>query len=159
MDPPLHGDRNVGNRDFEQHLMDLALLNPAAGRDLFRSGVADHIQLIRLATETLEVPAYVSHTGDSIAFQGRRLTFVGHSLGAQYGAQLLAAEPRVRSAVLSAAGGGLVAALLSRKPTGTCSNAPMRTQSTFRPHLKRLRIEWRDIPIVRYWPGYPAKRC
>jgi predicted esterase len=118
MDNPLHGARAVGDRSFEEHLRNLALWNPGAGRDLFRAGALDHAQLVRLATTGLTVPAEVTPSGEPVRLDTRRLGFVGHSLGAQYGALLLAMEPEVRAAVLSAAGGGFTTALLFREVAG-----------------------------------------
>lgn len=117
MDNPMNGARDPTGGDFVEYLIDLALqhMNVAAGRDMYRHGIADQVQLLRLAAGGLEVPAELSHTGGPIGFDTRNLAFVSHSMGSQIGAMLVAVEPRLRSAFFSEGGGGAAAAFLLRK--------------------------------------------
>lgn len=120
MDNPMNGERDPAGGDFVETLIALALqhMNVGAGRDMYRHGIADQVQLARLATGGLTVPAEVSHTGTAIAFDTGHLAFVSHSMGSQIGAMLIAVEPDIRSAFLSEGGGGAAAAFLLRKSNG-----------------------------------------
>jgi hypothetical protein len=120
IDQPLQGARKGEVSDFVQHLLSLAVQNPASGRDLYRHAVPDLMQLVRLIqSEGFAVPAGVSHTGESFGFQTERLAFVGHSQGSQAGGLLLGVEPAIGSAFLSEGGGGVATAFLLRKANDT----------------------------------------
>ena len=114
MSNTMQGDRDPVGVDFVEYLVDLAMSNVAAGRDMYRHGIPDQIQLARLAGN-LEVPAEVSHDGAAIELDASHLTFTSHSMGSQIGTMLVAVEPEVRSAFFSEGGGGAVAAFLFRK--------------------------------------------
>jgi hypothetical protein len=118
MDNPMNGERDPEGGDFEQYLTTLAMSNVAAGRDMYRHGIVDHVQLARLAKNGLQVPATLSHTGAAIDLDASRLQYVGHSMGSQIGAMLIAVEPDLGAAFLSEGGGSAAAALLYRKSGG-----------------------------------------
>lgn len=115
IDQPLQGSRSAGVNDFVAHLVELALINPGSGRDLYRHAVPDMFQLIRMADETLTVPENISHTGEKISFNTNNLIYTGHSQGSQTAGLLLGTEPLIHSAFLSAGGGGVATAFLKRK--------------------------------------------
>jgi hypothetical protein len=117
MDNPMNGERNPDGSSFVDYLVELAVeyMNVAAGRDMYRHGVADQVQLARLALGDLAVPAEVSHTGGGIDFDPTHLAFTSHSMGSQIGTILVAVEPTIESAFFSEGGGGAAAAFLLRK--------------------------------------------
>lgn len=117
MDNPMHGDRDPTGVNFVDYLVGLAITNIAAGRDMYRHGIVDQIQLTRLAWY-LAVPAEVSHSGEPISLDAVNLAFTSHSMGSQIGTMLVGVERDVRSAFFSAGGGSAVAALLFRKANG-----------------------------------------
>jgi len=119
IDNPMHGDRNPDGSDFVDYLVQLAVLNPAAGREMYRHGIVDHVQLARLVTtEGFAVPADVSHTEAPIGFDTSRLAFVGHSMGSQIGTMLVAVEPLLQSAFFSEGGGGAAEAMVLSTGSG-----------------------------------------
>ena len=116
IDQPLHGLRNTTGRSEVDFLLDLALQNTVAGRDLFRHAIPDLVQLVRLVRDdTFEVPSRIAHTGAPIRFDTTHLSFVGHSQGSQAGSMFIGVEPFIESAFLSEGGGGASAAFLLRK--------------------------------------------
>ncbi len=117
IDHPMHGVR--GEVDFVTYLVNLALSNPAAGREMYRHAVPDFVQLASaVQAEGFGIPAEASHTGEPIGFDARALPFVGHSQGSQAGALLAGVEVRMGSFFLSAVGGGVATAFLLRKANG-----------------------------------------
>jgi hypothetical protein len=115
MDNPMHGDRNPTGEPFVDYLIGRATTDIAAARDLYRHGVLDQIQLLRLACGGLAVPALVSVTGRAEPLDCAHPAFVGHSMGSQIGAILVAVEPDLRSAFLSEGGGSAATGLVLRK--------------------------------------------
>ena len=118
IDNPMHGDRNPEGGSFVDYLVDLATTNLVAGRDMYRHGIVDQVQLARLVCGGLEVPAEVSHSGAPIGLSCDELMFVGHSMGSQIGTMVVAVEPLIRSAFISEGGGGAAAGLVLRKANG-----------------------------------------
>ncbi len=86
--------------------------NPIAGRDNVRQGALDNFQLVRLV-EAMNVPS-APGTGQPIRFDPEQIHFFGHSQGGLTGPPFLAVEPKVKSAVLSGAGGNMILSLLSK---------------------------------------------
>ena len=117
MDNPMNGERDPEGGDFVQYLTDLAMqnMNVGAGRDMYRHGIVDQVQLARLATGDFAVPAGQSHTGEPIAFDTEHFAFTSHSMGSQIGTMLVGVEPLFDSAFFSEGGGGAAAAFLLRK--------------------------------------------
>lgn len=93
IDATSHGSR--GNPFLFFDVENLAVL-----RDNFRQMVVDQMQLVR-ALPALDVD------GDGAGDFRREVGYLGNSLGGIMGTGLLAADPRVRAAVLNVAGGGL----------------------------------------------------
>jgi len=119
IDQPVHGARNPGNGSEVDYLLQIALENTVAGRDLFRHAIPDLVQLVRLIKQDdFVVPPSVSRTGQPIRFDTTHLAFVGHSQGSQAGAMFIGVEPEIESAFLSEGGGGASAAFLLRKANG-----------------------------------------
>ncbi len=117
MDNPMNGERDPEGGDFVQYLIDLAMqnMNVGAGRDMYRHGIVDQIQLARLATNDFVVPERWSHTRETIHFDTSNLAFVSHSMGSQFGTMIVSVEPLFHSAFFSEGGGGAAAAFLLRK--------------------------------------------
>lgn len=89
--------------------------NPLAGRTNNRQAAVDLVQQARLFTEgRATVPAQVSRTGASIAFDPAKVMFFGHSQGGLNGPLFLAATDEARGGVLSGAGSVLGIALLEK---------------------------------------------
>jgi hypothetical protein len=90
------------------------LLNPWAGRDNTRQGAADLFHLTRFA-QVVAVPSSMHPEGFAAGLDAQRIAYLGHSQGGLTGAPFVAAEPQIRSAVLSGTGGTLAITLLQRK--------------------------------------------
>ena len=115
IDLPMHGERNPNQQPFDDYLLSLAATNIVAGRDLFRHGVVDYLQLIRLiSSEDFAVPSDIVGGQSAVRFATDDLLWFSHDLGSAVGAMLLAIEPQIHSAFLSAAGGGAAVAFLDR---------------------------------------------
>ncbi|MEE2644969.1 MAG: hypothetical protein VYD19_08555 [Myxococcota bacterium] len=80
-------------------------LKPLKARDNFRQSTYDKLQLIELLSRT------PSLGGDVGALDPSRFAYYGLSLGGIMGVELLALEPRLRSALLTVAGGRLSAVI------------------------------------------------
>ena len=101
IDQVMHGDRKPDGVAPESFFN---VGNPIAARDNVRQAAIDDFFLTRLAANMI-VPAGTSHTGNAVKFDTDKLYFMGHSQGAHTGPPFLAAEPRIKGAVLSAPGG------------------------------------------------------
>jgi hypothetical protein len=109
IDQVLHGTRcNVAACNPELNFFNFQ--NPIAGRDNVRQGALDNVQLLRLveAMDTASAP----ETGAPIRFNSTQIHFFGHSQGGLTGSPFLAVEPKIKSAVLSGAGGNMILSLL-----------------------------------------------
>ncbi|VAW37949.1 hypothetical protein MNBD_GAMMA01-481, partial [hydrothermal vent metagenome] len=93
--------------DSGSHFINLASL--LTTRDNVRQGVAD------LFTLAATIPTIDYDTDGTLDFDGSRIAFVGHSLGAITGTMFLAIEETVTTGVLSVGGGG-IARLLDGSP-------------------------------------------
>ncbi len=112
-DEPLHGIRYDGPGDLE--LLSFNAANPDAFRSNFRQAAIDFITLTHMVLAGVEVPATVTPNGQPIGLATEPICFMGHSHGALSGAMLVAVEPHLRAAVLSASGGGISETLMLRK--------------------------------------------
>ncbi len=111
IDQVLHGTRcNVAACNPELNFFNFQ--NPIAGRDNVRQGALDNVQLLRLveAMDTASAP----ETGAPIRFDPEQIHFFGHSQGGLTGPPFLAVEPKIKSAVLSGAGGNMILSLLAK---------------------------------------------
>ncbi len=111
IDQVLHGTRcQVSACNPELNFFNFQ--NPVSGRDNVRQGGLDNVQLLRLV-EAMNV-ASAPKTGAPIRFNPEQIHFLGHSQGGLTGPPFLAVEPKVKSAVLSGAGGNMILSLLSK---------------------------------------------
>jgi len=109
IDQVLHGPRNPGG---DPELDFFNFQNPDAGRNNAIQGAADNYSVVRLL-ETLTIDE-TDPKPFTIRFDPARVSFFGHSQGGLTGPPFLAYEPKVRTAVLSGAGGLLYFALLHK---------------------------------------------
>ena len=109
IDQVLHGPRNP---DGDPEVDFFNFQNPVAGRNNPIQGAVDDFSVVRL----IETFAYqeTEPAPRTIRFDPDRIQFFGHSQGGLTGPPFLAFEPKVRSAVLSGAGGLLYFALLNK---------------------------------------------
>lgn len=114
IDQPLHGIRYEGE-NADSALNSFNFLNPYAGRSNFRQSAIDVIALVRLARESLVVPAEVSVTMEKVTFDDDNVFFFGHSHGGLSAGLFLPFVPELRAVVMSGAGGGLSQTLMLRK--------------------------------------------
>ncbi len=111
IDQVLHGPRDPARSDPEITFFNMQ--NLEAARDNVKQGAADDFQLLRLVENlTLE---RAPETGRPIRFDPTRIYFMGHSQGGLTGPLFLAAEPKVKAAVLSGAGSVLILSLLNKR--------------------------------------------
>jgi hypothetical protein len=119
MDQVLHGPRNPScdetSADYETCVGTdfFNFFNPYAGRDNARQGGVDDFQLVRLAHE-LTIPATVDPEGFVPTLDPGHIVFLGHSQGSLTGAPFVAAEPELKGAAFSGAGGLLTLTILER---------------------------------------------
>lgn len=109
----LHGDRNPDGFDVST----LVVANPIAARETVRQTVIDQMLVLRmLADARFDVPVTVAG-GSEIWLDPERALYMGHSQGSQEGGLLLAVEPTLEAAFLSAGGAGGVISILEREIT------------------------------------------
>ena len=103
------------NYESDEDLLFFNLNNPLAARTNGQQGAIDFVQLARLFTETkVTVPASVSRTQASIAFDATKVVFIGHSEGGLDGPLFLAADRQTLGGVLSGSGAMITVALLEK---------------------------------------------
>jgi hypothetical protein len=107
VDQVLHGPRIPEGASIELSFFNLD--NPLSARDNVRQGAADNFQIMRLIPELAAVDGGTTHT-----FNATKIYFFGHSQGGLTGPPFLAAEPDVKGAVLSGAGGLIYYSLLNK---------------------------------------------
>lgn len=116
IDQVLHGTRDPTESDTNLSFFNFR--NLPAARDNAKQGALDDFQLLRLV-EGFNVtippnPDVPGGSGTPIRFDTGRIYFKGHSQGGLTGPLFLAYEPKVKAAVLSGAGGGLILSLLAK---------------------------------------------
>jgi hypothetical protein len=103
-----NGDGVIGNREG------LIVAPPRTiidDRDGFRQTVADLMQLVRVIEVGVDID------GDGLRdLDPTRIYYLGHSLGGQYGTDLLGIEPSIRVGAFSSAGGPRTSRLLAPGP-------------------------------------------
>ncbi len=109
IDQVLHGPRK-GDPEASTELTFFNFNNPVAFRDNIKQGALDDFQLVRFV-ETMNVDLGV---GQRIKFDPSKIYFAGHSQGGLTGPLFLAAEPKIKAAILSGAGGVAVLSLLGK---------------------------------------------
>jgi hypothetical protein len=106
---------NDPNYASDQDLLFFNVNNPNALRTNNQQGAVDFVQLARLFTETkLTVPASVSRTQATIAFDPTKVIFLGHSEGGLDGPLFLAADRQTLGGILSGSGAMTSVALLEK---------------------------------------------
>lgn len=111
IDQVLHGTRcQVSTCNPELNFFNFQ--NPLAARDNVRQGALDNVQLLRFV-EAMNLPS-APETGVPIRFDPEQIHFMGHSQGGLTGPPFLAVEPKIKSAVLSGAGGHMILSLLTK---------------------------------------------
>ena len=140
-DQVLHGTRVPPGVNYD--LAFFNLFNLRAVRDNPKQGALDGFQVVRLL-HAIDVAAAPT-TGQPIKFDLERIYFKGHSQGGLTGTLFLAAEPEVKAAILSGAGGGLVYTLLNKtQPV----NIPQTVQSFFHDPIDEFH------PMLSLMQGY-----
>jgi hypothetical protein len=114
IDQVLHGPRDPTGSDPELSFFNFR--NLPAARDNAKQGALDDFQLLRLVegVDIAAAPSPDGSPGGPIRFDTGRIYFKGHSQGGLTGPLFLAYEPKVKAAVLSGAGGGLLLSLLAK---------------------------------------------
>ena len=109
-DQVLHGTRSPAGTDYDTAFFNF--LNLAAAHDNPHQGALDGFSVVRLihAVDVASLPT----TGAPFKLDPSRIYFKGHSQGGLTGPLFLAAEPEIKAAILSGAGGGLIASLLNK---------------------------------------------
>jgi hypothetical protein len=127
-------------------------LNLPAVHDNVLQGAADGFQMVRLVHAIALAAA--PGTGKPLKLDASRILFKGHSQGGLVGPLFLAAEPEVRAAVLSGAGGDLIYSLLNKTEP---RNIPMLVQSflhdpldAYHPLLSLIQGYFEDADPVSY---------
>jgi predicted esterase len=111
IDQVLHGPRDPSRSDPEISFFNMQ--NLQAARDNVRQGAVDDFQLLRLV-ENFAVER-APETGRPIRFDPSRIYFMGHSQGGLTGPLFVAAEPKIKAAVLSGAGSVLILSLINKR--------------------------------------------
>jgi predicted esterase len=148
-DQVLHGPRAPAGTDVETAFFNF--LNIVAAHDNPKQGALDAFQVVRLLHA---VDVVAPTTGRRIKFDVSRIYFKGHSQGGLTGPLFLSAEPEVKAAVLSGAGGGLIDSLLNKtEPV----NIPQVVQALlhdpadeFHPLLSLIQGYFEDTDPVNY---------
>jgi predicted esterase len=153
-DEVLHGTRSP--RDTDYNLAFFNFQNVAAAHDNSLQGALDDFQMLRLV-KSIDVAEAPSPWGPRpIKFDPQRIYFKGHSQGGIAGPLFLAAEPEVKAAVLSGAGGVLIYSLLHKlKPVDIPEllQALLRDPvDEFHPLLNLVQGHFEDIDPENYGP-------
>ena len=125
IDQPLHGPRAPADTNVDFATFNFQ--NILAMKDNFRQGAADDFSLLRLV-KNIDIAAAPS-TGRPIKFDPARIYFKGHSQGGLTGPLFLGAEPEVKAAVLSGAGGGFIRSIMEKTEP---INIPLLVQAVLR---------------------------
>jgi predicted esterase len=109
-DQVLHGTRVPSTTNYDTAFFNF--INIKAARDNPKQGALDAFQVVRLihAVDVASAPT----TGKRIKFDTSKIYFKGHSQGGLTGPLFLVAEPEVKAAILSGAGGDLIYSLLNK---------------------------------------------
>ena len=109
-DQVLHGPRAPAGTDVDTAFFNF--LNLPAAHDNAKQGALDAFTVVRLihAVDVASAPT----TGKRIKFDTSKIFFKGHSQGGLTGPLFLSAEPEVKAAILSGAGGALIESLLHK---------------------------------------------
>ncbi|HEX9100659.1 MAG TPA: hypothetical protein VF997_00580, partial [Polyangia bacterium] len=149
-DQVLHGPRSPAGTDVETAFFNF--VNLPAAHDNPKQGALDAFSVVRLI-HTIDV-ASAPTTGAHIKLDPSKIYFKGHSQGGLTGPLFLAAEPEVKAAILSGAGGGLIDSLLNKtQPV----NIPQVVQGllhdpadSFHPLLSLVQGYFEDSDPVNY---------
>lgn len=163
VDQPLHGTRAAGGVVGEVNYLDVFnFLNPRSGRMTFRQSAADTMWLSKMVTDGRFDLALGATTFDQpIKMDPSNIVFFGHSHGGLAGTIVLAADARIKGAVLSGASGVMIETILRRKDpldiaaalASVLSVAPTRLD-TFHPAmtLAQTLVDATDpINYAPYW--------
>jgi len=109
-DQVLHGTRSPPGTDYDTAFFNF--VNLPAAHDNPKQGALDAFTVVRLihAVDVMSAPT----TGAHLKLDPSRIYFKGHSQGGLTGPLFLSAEPEVKAAILSGAGGGLISSLLDK---------------------------------------------
>jgi hypothetical protein len=107
----LHHGRSAGLESVET----LLFTNPVAAREMVRQTVVDMMLIYRMIDAGSFDLSAQDTGGDPITFAADPVLFMGHSQGSQEAGLLLAVEPTIEAAFLSAGGGGSLIAVFDRK--------------------------------------------
>jgi len=149
-DQVLHGTRSPPGTDYDTAFFNF--LNLPAAHDNPHQGALDAFTVVRLI-HTIDVAALPT-TGKPLKLDPSRIYFKGHSQGGLTGPLFLSAEPEVKAAILSGAGGGLIDSLLNKtEPV----NIPQVVQALlhdpadqFHPLLSLIQGYFEDTDPVNY---------
>lgn len=116
------------NYENDEDLLFFNVNNFLAARTNGQQGAVDVEQQARLLTDShMTVPASVSKTGATIAFDPARIVFLGHSEGGLNGPLFLAGDDQALGGVLSGSGAMITVALLGKtSPPGADVAADVR---------------------------------
>jgi hypothetical protein len=116
IDQPLHGDRRADLTADVDFLDVFNFLNPRSGRMTFRQSAVDTMWLSRMIVDgRFDLAAAATTFGEAIKLDPANIVFFGHSHGGLAGTIVLAADARIKGAVLSGASGVMTETILLRK--------------------------------------------
>ena len=155
-DAPMHGPRRNGEADPDGLFFNYR--NPEAARGNGLQGIAD-----LFAVERLVQGFDIEVEGERVRMDPDRIYFMGHSQGASSGVPFLAFSKHVQAAVLSGAGGNLIASLMDKtKPAAMLPLLQMLfgelTLDEFHPLLSLLQHYFDPVDPVHYGRLLFAKR-
>jgi len=117
VDQPLHGTRAAGGVEGEVNYLDIFnFVNPRSGRMTFRQSAVDTMWLSKMVLDgRFDIAAETTEFGKAIKLDPATIVFFGHSHGGLAGAIVLAADARIKGAVLSGSSGVMIETILLRK--------------------------------------------
>jgi predicted esterase len=148
-DQVLHGPRAPKGTNVDTAFFNF--LNLVAAHDNAKQGALDAFSVVRLIHA---VDTTLPSTGKHLAFDPSKIYFKGHSQGGLTGPLFLSAEPEVKAAILSGAGGALIESLLNKtEPV----NIPQVVQALlhdpadeFHPLLSLIQGYFEDTDPINY---------
>lgn len=143
-DQVLHFTRR-GDSDKHPNSLVYNYANPDAALGNFVQGGAEIASIVSwVASDPLT--AETSPTGEAIPLDASQIWFLGHSQGGTTGPLALPFESRIRGAVLSGAGAGLVNALVGK-------TSPVNSPEALKVVLQESKVD-ANHPVVQLLQGY-----
>ncbi|MFO0726662.1 MAG: hypothetical protein U1E65_22940 [Myxococcota bacterium] len=132
--------------------------NPRAARDNVLQGAADVMSLVRFA-ETATLSTQLTGLASVVRFDGAHILYYGHSQGTTIIPATLMAEPKLRAAVLTGAGGEIGLSVLEKKKPNDVSSATRvafgdQNITRLHPAIGLLSLFFGPADAIPYAPGF-----